>query len=167
LLATYFLKRFNQENDRSLQFSQPALETLQRCHFPGNVRELENCVYRTATMTKGEAITEMDMACRSDTCLSSILWNKRTDPAAVTAPAAAAAPAPGPMSPPAVATTAPPANDIGPVSSSYDPASERDRLVEAMEKCGWVQAKAARLLGLTSRQIGYALKKHNIALRKL
>jgi len=45
--------------------------------------------------------------------------------------------------------------------------SERERLVEAMEKCGWVQAKAARLLGLSSRQIGYALRKHQIELRKL
>jgi transcriptional regulator with GAF, ATPase, and Fis domain len=31
---------------------------------------------------------------------------------------------------------------------------------------GWVQAKAARLLGLTPRQIGYALKKHDIELKR-
>jgi Nif-specific regulatory protein len=36
-----------------------------------------------------------------------------------------------------------------------------------MEKCGWVQAKAARLLNLTPRQIGYALKKHGIELQHL
>jgi Nif-specific regulatory protein len=44
--------------------------------------------------------------------------------------------------------------------------SERDRLVEAMERTGWVQAKAARLLGLTPRQIGYALKKHGIEIKR-
>ena len=44
--------------------------------------------------------------------------------------------------------------------------SERERLVDAMEKSGWVQAKAARILGLTPRQIGYALKKHNIELKR-
>jgi Nif-specific regulatory protein len=43
----------------------------------------------------------------------------------------------------------------------------RENLVEAMEKTGWVQAKAARLLGLTPRQIGYALRKHNINIKKL
>jgi Nif-specific regulatory protein len=43
--------------------------------------------------------------------------------------------------------------------------SERERLIEAMEKAGWVQAKAARLLGLTPRQIGYALKKYGIEIR--
>ncbi|MGE4278515.1 MAG: helix-turn-helix domain-containing protein, partial [Magnetospirillum sp.] len=45
--------------------------------------------------------------------------------------------------------------------------SERERLVQAMERCGWVQAKAARLLGLTPRQIGYALKKYDIEIRQL
>jgi Nif-specific regulatory protein len=36
-----------------------------------------------------------------------------------------------------------------------------------MEKCGWVQAKAARMLGLTPRQVGYAARKHGIAVPKL
>jgi len=36
-----------------------------------------------------------------------------------------------------------------------------------MEKAGWVQAKAARLLGLTPRQIGYALRKYNIEIKRL
>jgi Nif-specific regulatory protein len=36
-----------------------------------------------------------------------------------------------------------------------------------MEQSGWVQAKAARLLNLTPRQIGYALKKHQIPLKHL
>ena len=46
------------------------------------------------------------------------------------------------------------------------PAGERDRLVWAMEQCGWVQAKAARLLKVTPRQLGYALQKHRIEVRK-
>ena len=36
-----------------------------------------------------------------------------------------------------------------------------------MERCGWVQAKAARLLGLTPRQIGYALRKYDIEMKRL
>ena len=44
---------------------------------------------------------------------------------------------------------------------------DRDRFIEAMEKSGWVQAKAARMLGLTPRQIGYALKKHSIEIKQL
>ena len=42
---------------------------------------------------------------------------------------------------------------------------ERERLVWAMERCGWVQAKAARLLKISPRQMGYALQKHGIEVR--
>ncbi|CAM4064534.1 hypothetical protein CESP606_21670 [Cereibacter sphaeroides] len=42
----------------------------------------------------------------------------------------------------------------------------REALIEAMERAGWVQAKAARLRGMTPRQIGYALKKYNIRVEK-
>jgi Nif-specific regulatory protein len=35
-----------------------------------------------------------------------------------------------------------------------------------MESAGWVQAKAARLLGISARQIGYALRKHDIEIKK-
>ncbi|MBK1615320.1 nif-specific transcriptional activator NifA [Rubrivivax gelatinosus] len=47
------------------------------------------------------------------------------------------------------------------------PDGERERLIWAMEQCGWVQAKAARLLRITPRQLGYALQKHRIEVRKL
>ena len=168
LLAMYFLKQFNDENGRSLVFSQRALEALQCCYFPGNVRELENCVYRTATMTKSEAIDEMDLLCRHDTCLSSTLWHKRGG-STVSPPVKVSAPIPvptGPMVPPVrpPAAAAPQASE--PTEDDAD-LSERDRLIQAMERCGWVQAKAARLLGLTPRQIGYALKKHDIEVRQL
>nr|WP_258599095.1 helix-turn-helix domain-containing protein [Mesorhizobium sp. AR07] len=36
-----------------------------------------------------------------------------------------------------------------------------------MERCGWVQAKAVRLLGLTPRQIGYVLRKYGIEIKRL
>nr|WP_235777163.1 MULTISPECIES: helix-turn-helix domain-containing protein [Rhizobium] len=36
-----------------------------------------------------------------------------------------------------------------------------------MEKAGWVQAKAAHILGLTARQVGYALRRHRIEVKKL
>jgi transcriptional regulator with GAF, ATPase, and Fis domain len=74
---------------------------------------------------------------------------------------AVAAPAPAPIAP--VAPAPAPAADAGVPAF----ASERERLIWAMEQCGWVQAKAARLLNLTPRQIGYALQKYNIPLKRL
>lgn len=39
---------------------------------------------------------------------------------------------------------------------------ERSSILHALEETGWVQAKAARILGITSRQIGYKIKKYAI-----
>lgn len=40
---------------------------------------------------------------------------------------------------------------------------EKIKIIEALRNSGWVQAKAARILGLTSRQIGYKMDKYNIS----
>jgi Nif-specific regulatory protein len=52
------------------------------------------------------------------------------------------------------------------VDSDGKPEGERERLIWAMERCGWVQAKAARLLKISPRQMGYALQKNEIEVRK-
>ena len=39
---------------------------------------------------------------------------------------------------------------------------EKVNIMDALEKTGWVQAKAARLLGITPRQIGYKITKYKI-----
>ncbi|GAB4486260.1 MAG: sigma-54-dependent Fis family transcriptional regulator [Thermodesulfovibrionales bacterium] len=39
---------------------------------------------------------------------------------------------------------------------------EKAKILEALERTGWVQAKAARLLGITARQIGYKMKRYGI-----
>jgi Nif-specific regulatory protein len=74
---------------------------------------------------------------------------------------------PAPVTPQAPAVAAPPPTSDPAVEVDLDSLDERSRLVQAMERCGWVQAKAARLLGLTPRQIGYALKKYDIEIRQL
>lgn len=44
---------------------------------------------------------------------------------------------------------------------------ERERVIAALEQAGWVQAKAARLLGMTPRQIGYRIQTLNIKVRQM
>lgn len=44
---------------------------------------------------------------------------------------------------------------------------ERERVIAALEKTGWVQAKAARLLGITPRQIAYRIHTLKIKVRQL
>ncbi|WP_455216948.1 nif-specific transcriptional activator NifA [Kaarinaea lacus] len=44
---------------------------------------------------------------------------------------------------------------------------ERERVIAALEQAGWVQAKAARLLDMTPRQIAYRIQTLNIKVRQL
>ena len=177
-LANEFLRRFNAEHKSDLVLTASAIAVLSHCKFPGNIRELENCVRRTATMAHSDAIEESDFACHNDGCLSAILWKGLDQPApaafgVVNSPRVAQAPAEAPLearlpgearapSPPPLAAAA--AESRAAVAS--DDRSGRARIVDAMEKAGWVKAKAARILGLTPRQIGYALRKHNIRVKK-
>ncbi len=173
LLANAFLNRFNGENGRELVFDARAMEVLLACGFPGNVRELENCVQRTATLAPGPSIVMDDFACQHNQCLSAMLWKGRCETSPPRAPEVPlpvlAAPAPEPAYA-APAPTRAPAEAMPPApagaGAAGGPFPERERLVEAMERAGWVQAKAARVLGLTPRQVGYALKKHGVEIKR-
>ena len=68
----------------------------------------------------------------------------------------------------AAQTTAAQTAAPGPEAPLDEPESGslRDRLLWAMERTGWVQAKAARLLGMTTRQVSYALRKYNIEIKR-
>lgn len=154
LLAQEFLDRFNRENGTELQIDPNGLSVLSGCYFPGNVRELENCIRRTATLSRGSIIGENDFACHSEGCLSSVLWQVGGADNVLPPPAKEPLLLSLREAPPPVVETATPAR------------SEKEILEDAMEKAGWVQAKAARILGLTPRQVGYALRKNGIPIKK-
>lgn len=194
LLAGAFLDRFNKENGRALHLAQGGVDLLCKCYFPGNVRELENCIQRTATLARRDVIDRNDFACTHGECVSALLWTSAgraiDNPVLALATGGTVVPntvVPNTVMPasgravraPVASPSALPAELAGddgkgqlcehagpdcPVMNSR--LSEMERLIDAMEKTGWVQAKAARLLNLTPRQIGYALKKFNIEMKK-
>ncbi len=187
LLARSFLGRFNSENGRKLTLSGGAMDMLKRCYFPGNVRELENCVRRTATLAGGEVITREDLSCAVGECLSATLWagsgrGAFEDPIAELAKGKTIA-APIVERPPKTTQPEPAVareafgEDAAAGSSACGHAdgdcpamsarlTEKERLIDAMERAGWVQAKAARILDITPRQIGYALRKYRIEMKR-
>jgi Nif-specific regulatory protein len=77
LLAKHVLARFNAENRRAMTLHPGAVELICKCAFPGNVRELENCVRAAATMARGAEIVERDFACRNRSCFSARLRQAR------------------------------------------------------------------------------------------
>ncbi len=155
-LIELFLKRFNSENQRDMNISPEAMRVMLNCYWPGNVRELENCVERTATMTRGNVIQEVDFLCQHDRCLSQMLHGE-VDAVAVSLPVSH-------RDNGAEAHVSMPQSKED--ESANPPTTERERLIWALEQCGWVQAKAARLLNISARQMGYALLKFNIEVRK-
>jgi len=49
---------------------------------------------------------------------------------------------------------------------SFVEATEKEEIIKALEKTGYVKSRAAKLLGLTLRQLDYRIKKYNIELKK-
>jgi Nif-specific regulatory protein len=39
---------------------------------------------------------------------------------------------------------------------------EKEEIINALEECNWVMARAAKKLGITERMIGYKIKKYGI-----
>jgi two-component system NtrC family response regulator len=62
LLAQFFLQRFaSQTGKTGLSFDQEALRALDRYHWPGNVRQLENQVRRAVIMAEGKRLNIRDL----------------------------------------------------------------------------------------------------------
>jgi two-component system, NtrC family, response regulator len=62
LLGQFFLQRFGtQANKTGLAFDQEALRALDRHPWPGNVRQLENCIRRAVIMCEGKRLTVRDL----------------------------------------------------------------------------------------------------------
>ncbi len=163
LLAEYFLKQANEESGKQLKFSAEAMQAMMACNWPGNVRELGNCVERIAATAQSDTIHRSDLLCSRDLCFSSIMWqqhHRHSVMPVLNARAGTLAPARKPQREEpddAGAHAAAPDNTANP---------QREQIIEALERCGWVQAKAARLLGITPRQMGYAILKHGIDVQR-
>ena len=57
LLADFFLERIACENNKNIsRISTPAIEMLTSYHWPGNARELENCIERAVLLCDGDVI---------------------------------------------------------------------------------------------------------------
>jgi two-component system NtrC family response regulator len=62
LLAHAFTKGFAQEqNRRNLTLSEDALRAIEAHTWPGNIRELENCLKRATIMADGSQVTADDL----------------------------------------------------------------------------------------------------------
>lgn len=61
LLAHSFLRRFGQEHGRSLALADDAVRAIEAHRWPGNIRELENCLKRAAIMAESNQVIADDL----------------------------------------------------------------------------------------------------------
>jgi Nif-specific regulatory protein len=60
-----------------------------------------------------------------------------------------------------------PVSAVADIDYTDESIDERERVIAALERCGWVQAKAARLLNMTPRQIAYRVRILNIPIKQI
>ena len=134
-IARHLMGRISHMQGRPLTLSEAAVTRLMQYPWPGNVREMENCLERAAVMSESGNI-DADL----------IRIDRQRDMAPVAMVAATASAARIDLDDPNV--------------------DERTRVIAALEQAGWVQAKAARLLNMTPRQIAYRILTLGIEVRQ-
>ena len=156
-IARHLLNKIGNDQKRKLSLSDMAQRRLANHQWPGNVRELENCLERAAVLSE-EGKIDVDL---------------------IRFPSARNHPPP--RTPLAAAPVAPQGDFLrGAVNPAFSPnfaqrsevdiddpnLSEKERVIAALEQAGWVQAKAARILGMTPRQIAYRIQTLNIEVKQ-
>jgi Nif-specific regulatory protein len=142
-LSSYFLKNFTAKYGKRVSISREVMEFLESYAWPGNVRELENTIERTVVLAGNDPLTPKDIP-----ILGTLLEETRPEP---------------------VAGTGPGVVTFGPLSGQprerqlYErvPLREKD-LREAMHNAAGIQTHAAKILGVSLRQLRYALNRYGI-----
>jgi Nif-specific regulatory protein len=139
-IARFLVTRLAEQQGRKLILQESAIRRLTQYTWPGNVRELENCLERAAVMCESGAIDA-----------ELILLDRFRQSRAAISPAV---------------TPQPTFSEPMERDHESGETSERERVIAALEQAGWVQAKAARLLGMTPRQIAYRIQILDIQVRQ-
>ena len=141
LLIEHFLAKWNRENNRRVRITGRALQAMLNYDWPGNVRELENCIERMVVMSRRRLVLPEDLPLSLEAA--------QEEPEEARAkPVAGRRNDPGGRSP-----------AVG-LSSLRD--LEQQQIIRALARADGIQARAAALLGITPRQLGYRLRRHQI-----
>jgi len=154
-LAEHFLQTLNGEHDRKARLTAEALAMLTQCRWTGNARQLRNCIERAMVATDRENLLPQDFPCMRNNVHCACMLEDISQSVVPSATSTVAVPAEQTSAMPAFVTR-----------NQDREEEEQEQIVGALERCGYVQAKAARLLGMTVRQLGYRIRKYNIPLER-
>ncbi|MBI5576754.1 MAG: nif-specific transcriptional activator NifA [Deltaproteobacteria bacterium] len=156
-LIEFFLGRFNAENKKQVRLGRKVVNTLLSHAWPGNIRELQHTIEHIVVMARSDEASTEDLP-----------LSLRNGHAAVSFSALA----PQSLSSTPYFTPDPlPREGLAPQISSFPRSirnrssiaeAERQLIADALRKCGGIHARAATLLGITARQIGYKIRKYGL-----
>jgi two-component system response regulator PilR (NtrC family) len=137
-LVAHFVQKFTKDLGKEVRGVTPeAMAILERHHWPGNIRELENAIERAIVLGAGEMLGV-------DSLPDSVRRERPArEPEAIDLP-----------------------DDGLDLEATLDDL-ERRYLLRALERTRGVQTKAAELLRMTFRQFRYKLQKHSLARRSV
>jgi DNA-binding NtrC family response regulator len=142
-LATHFIRKYNEENGRSIgeQISPTVLSAMESYPWPGNVRELETAIERAVIVARGNELT-LD-------CLREEIVKPKSQTRVSSSSADNVA-----------------SLDIMRGISFYDEVSrfEIELIRRALEITGGHQSRAAKLLGMNNTTLNSKIKVYNIKL---
>ena len=135
-LAVHFLEKYRKAMGKPVDaVSDPAMECLEAYHWPGNVRQLENVIERAVALETADVI-------QVDNLPREVRGGKlgRSDLDVVLP-------------------------DSGVDLDHHLEELRRRYMMEAMDRCGGVQTRAAELLGMTFRSFRYFAKKYGMSVK--
>jgi Nif-specific regulatory protein len=148
LLAACFLEDLCSEHGRRIELAADAVAALADHDWPGNVRQLRNALERLVVAHRGGPVRAEDLGWLRATATSTPAHPERSAAAGGAESKGTSTANPTSTAPAAVART------------------ERDRVLDALARAGHVQARAARLLGMSVRQLRYRIAKYGIAVER-
>ena len=146
LLANYFFEKANNENRKNIKFiSEEAIQQLLEYNWPGNVREMENAMERAVILCTGDTLEAKHFPVMGlRTSGQSLLQNSVS-----------------------AGNVASSASSTSETNTNHDMVSaveglEKKMILEALDKTQGNQRKAAQLLGITERMLGYKVKNYQL-----
>jgi Nif-specific regulatory protein len=132
MLANHFLYKFCKLHKKELEFGEDAYAVLSDYSWPGNIRELENTMERIVLLNDNGVIGQSIVAA----ALPGMYIKEKMDKNH--------------------------SRKEEVVTKQELESIEKEAIINALRECGGIQAKAARKLGITVRQIGYKILKYEI-----
>jgi Nif-specific regulatory protein len=131
-LVNYYIRSFNKKYKKQMVVSGDAIQAFMDYSWPGNIRELANTLERLVIMAEDNRITARDFQ------MDMLSLDKDVP-----------------------SETRHASGEPKALSKEVE-TMEKERIMNALREHNFIQARAARALGITPRQLGYRLKKYGL-----